>query len=330
MALSTEVAADAAQRSAATRPIDVVVRQLRYEADGVVSVQFQSPDGQPLPEWAPGAHIDLVFPTGIDRQYSLCGPVGERSYYQIAVRRERASRGGSEYVHVFLRPGQRVSLTGPRNNFGFRRADSYVFVAGGIGITPILPMIEQAEHWGADWELLYSGRTAASMAFANHLQDRYGPRVRTYPSDTVGRIPLTECFADPRDDTGIYACGPAPLLAGLQNAVEHWPTDSLHVERFKAAPRAPMRNDPVEVICAFSGKTVEVAADESILAAVEKAGIEVSSSCRTGICGSCETRVLDGIPDHRDEILSGSERETTDRMFICVSRAKTPQLTLDL
>ncbi|MCG7606430.1 ferredoxin [Mycolicibacterium sp. (ex Dasyatis americana)] len=310
--------------------IDVTVRQLRWEAEGVVSVELQPSGGGLLPSWTAGSHIDLVLPTGIKRQYSLCGPVGERSYYRIGVRRERTSRGGSEYVHAFLRPGQRLMLAGPRNTFELHDATSYLFVAGGIGITPILPMVRQAEARGLDWQLLYGGRTATSMPFLDELRG-YGPRVRFHPSDADGRIPLGAHFAKVRPGMKIYACGPQALLTALQDAVAHWPADSLHLERFKPRSRGPSTEDKaVEVVCAASGKTVNVEAGQSILAALDDAGVKVASSCRSGICGACETAVVEGVPDHRDDILSESERATNDRMFICVSRAQTPRLVLDV
>lgn len=312
-----------------TEGIGVAVRQLRWEADGVVSVQLQPSAGGLLPPWTPGAHIDLVLPTGIQRQYSLCGPVGERSYYRIGVRRERASRGGSEYVHAFLRPGQRLMIAGPRNTFELRRADSYVFVAGGIGITPIIPMIRQAESWGQDWKLLYGGHTVTSMPFLDELRE-HGSRVTFYPSDADGRIPLAEHFAQVRAGVKIYACGPPTMLAALEDATSHWPPDSLQHERFKPRSKPSTPDRPVEVVCAASGKTVTVSEDQSILTALEAGGVNVPSSCRSGICGACETRVLEGVPDHRDDILSETERAANDRMYVCVSRARTPQLVLDV
>ncbi|BBY53441.1 putative oxidoreductase [Mycolicibacillus koreensis] len=329
--MSTEqTGARGSRRRPGTGRIDVAVRQLRWEADGVISVQLQAcPDG-PLPSWEPGAHIDLTLPTGIQRQYSLCGPVGERGYYRIGVRRERASRGGSEYVHAFLRPGQRLTMSGPRNTFQLRHAPSYTFVAGGIGITPILPMIHRVDSWGADWRLLYGGHTAASMPFVHELR-QYDSRVRFYPADANARIPLTEHFIEIRDGMQIYACGPAALLTALVDSVAHWPPESVHLERFKPRATSPsVQNEPVEVACAASKQTVTVAADQTILAALHDAGIDVASSCRSGVCGACETRVVDGIPDHRDDILSESQRADNDRMYVCVSRARTPRLVLDL
>ncbi|WP_370935461.1 2Fe-2S iron-sulfur cluster-binding protein [Amycolatopsis sp. cg13] len=309
--------------------LDVAVRQLRWEADGVVSLDLADPTGKPLPSWEPGAHVDLVLPNGLERQYSLCGPPGERAYYRIGVRRERASRGGSEYVHAFLRPGQRISIKGPRNNFAFRPAKSYVFVAGGIGITPILPMVRAAQARGADWQLYFGGRTSASMPFLDELRG-YGERVRCHSSDTTGRIPLTELEKPVEAGAKVYACGPASLLSDLDTAAANWPPEALRLERFKAPQAAPAENKPIEVECAVSKKTVSVAADESIVSALEKAGIRPVTSCRSGICGSCETKVLDGVPDHRDGILSSSEQAAGDRMFVCVSRARTPRLVLDL
>ncbi|MCK7621724.1 PDR/VanB family oxidoreductase [Streptomyces sp. RS10V-4] len=318
------------EHGAPSSGFDVTVRQLRWEADGVVSLQLAKAGGGPLPPWEPGAHVDLVLPTGIQRQYSLCGPTGDVASYRIGVRRERAGRGGSEYVHAFLRPGQRLHLKGPRNNFGFRPAASYVFVAGGIGITPILPMIRQAETQGTPWRLLYGGHTAASMPFLDELR-HYGSRVGLYPADTVGRAPLGSLFAQVEPGAKIYACGPAPLLSALGEAVAHWPRDTLHVERFTARrPRTPADDKPVDVVCRASGRTVAVPAGRSILDGLEEAGIRVPASCRSGLCGSCETTVLEGVPDHRDEILSAEERDVGDRMFVCVSRARTPRLVLGL
>ncbi|MFF5988293.1 PDR/VanB family oxidoreductase [Prauserella flavalba] len=315
--------------SSASSELPVVVSQLRWEAEGVVSLRLRSRTGELLPRWEPGAHVDLILPTGIERQYSLCGPIEDRSSYQLGVRRERTSRGGSEYVHAFLRPGQPLLLKGPRSNFGFRRAAAYLFIAGGIGITPILPMVRQAQYWGAEWQLLYGGHTADSMPFLDELRE-FGSRVRAYPSDTVGRIPLAEVVAQVRPDLKIFACGPESLISALNEATAHWPAGSVHVERFKPRPRVRTEDKPFDVVCAASGRTVEVPAGRSILTALEEAGIRSAASCRSGLCGSCETAVLEGVPDHRDEILAENDRAAGDRMFICVSRARTPRLVLDL
>jgi ferredoxin-NADP reductase len=308
----------------------MVVRQLRWEAKGVISIELRTADGRPLTPWNPGAHIDLILPTGITRQYSLCGSPADRHTYRIGVLREAAGRGGSEYVHMYLRPGQVLRVRGPRDNFGFHRADSYLFIAGGIGITPILPMVHQAAAWGRPWKLLYGGRRAASMAFRDELR-QYREHVRFYPEDEVGRIPLSEWLDQARGTTDIYACGPDPLLAAVESGSAHWRRDALHIERFKPRARpASVRNTEVEVVCARSDRTVTVPPERSVLAALEEAGVPVIASCREGVCGTCETKVLEGEPDHRDEILSEADRAAGDRMFICVSRARSSRLVLDV
>ncbi|GAA5162145.1 MULTISPECIES: PDR/VanB family oxidoreductase [Amycolatopsis] len=312
-----------------TTELPAVVRQLRWEAAGVVSVELSDPDGKDLPPWQPGAHIELVLPTGIARQYSLCGSPDDRSAYRIGVLRERASRGGSEYVHSYLRPGQPVRIRPPRDNFGFSRARSYLFIAGGIGITPILPMVRQAQAWGAPWQLVYGGRHASSMAFLEELRD-YEDRVFVYPENEVGLIPLDDWLGTPRDGTEVYACGPEPLLSAVEARTAHWRPGTLHLERFKARPKPAAEDTAVEVVCAQSDVAVTVPPGRSILSALEDAGVAVAASCREGICGTCETRVLEGVPDHRDDILSEEDRAAGDRMYVCVSRASTPRLVLDV
>ncbi|MFE6779360.1 PDR/VanB family oxidoreductase [Streptomyces sp. NPDC057702] len=307
----------------------MVVRQLRWEAAGVVSVELCAADGRDLPPWRPGAHVELVLPTGIARPYSLCGAVEDRSRYRIGVLRERAGRGGSEYVHAFLRPGQPVRVRGPRDNFGFGPAPAYVFVAGGIGITPILPMVREAERLGVPWRLAYGGRTAASMAFLDELAP-YAGRVWRYPADRTGRIPLGEWLERPRPGTALYACGPESLLSAIEEGSAHWERGAVRMERFAARPRPQAPRAEVEVVCARSDRTVTVPPDRSVLGALEAAGVPVTGSCREGVCGTCETRVLDGVPDHRDDILTADEREAGDRMYPCVSRARGPRLVLDV
>ncbi|GAA1948060.1 PDR/VanB family oxidoreductase [Amycolatopsis minnesotensis] len=309
--------------------LSMVVRQLRWEAAGVVSVELCAPDGGELPPWRPGAHIELVLPTGIARQYSLCGTPEDRSCFRIGVLRERASRGGSEYVHAFLRPGQPVRVRGPRDNFQFGPAEAYLFVAGGIGITPILPMVRQAAAEGVPWQLLYGGRGAASMAFLDELR-HYRDQVRLYPKDQGGRIPLGDWFDRPRPGTAVYACGPESLLTAVEEAAAHWGPGTVHGERFKARAKPVLPNAEIEVVCARSERTVTVPAERSVLSALEDGGLPVAGSCREGICGTCEVRVLDGVPEHRDDILSEDDRAAGDRMFPCVSRACGGRLVLDV
>ncbi|NGY64684.1 oxidoreductase [Lentzea sp. NEAU-D13] len=295
-------------------------------ADGVVLLTLRDPDGLPLPSWTPGAHVDLVLADGLIRQYSLCGDPSDTSVLRVAVLREQPGRGGSRHVHDVLTAGQRIEVLGPRNHFPLVEAGRYLFIAGGIGITPILPMIEQVAAAGHDWRLVYGGRTRASMAFLAELERHDNVEIR--PQDEHGLLDLPAVFADVDDDTAVYCCGPEPLLAAVE---QHRTTGSLHVERF--APKAGATDGPrqeFEVELAQTGGVLRVPADRSILEVLEGSGVPVLSSCQEGTCGTCETPVLSGTPDHRDSLLSDDERQQGDVMMICVSRALSDRLVLDL
>ncbi|MGN6782751.1 MAG: PDR/VanB family oxidoreductase [Marmoricola sp.] len=313
------------------------VRQLRWESEGVVSVELE-PDQAPaqsreaLPPWSPGAHIDVHLPGGLVRQYSLCGTPDSASW-RIAVLREPDSRGGSRAVHELLRPGQLLDVVGPRNNFELVPAVSYRFVAGGIGITPLLAMIAAADRAGAEWTLDYGGRSRASMAFVEDLERAYGSRVRVHPQDETGLLDLAACVGEPRDDTLVYCCGPEPLLRAVEAHVgaAGWPAGSLRVERFAPKQVEVVGEDEAfELELATSGTTIKVLADQTILEALEAHGYAPPSSCREGICGTCETAVVAGEPDHRDSLLSEEEKAANDTMMICVGRACSRRLVLDL
>jgi len=246
------------------------------------------------------------------------------------VLREPKSRGGSIYLHEKLREGDTVRSRGPRNNFGLVPSTKYLFVAGGIGITPILPMIAHAETLGASWRLVYGGRNTASMAFLGELAC-YGDKVTVWPQDEKGLIDLSGLLDDPLPDTLVYCCGPGLLLDAVQTHSARWLTASVHVERFVAGPLPePVQSQGFEIELARSGLTLEIPPDRSILELVEAAGVRVLSSCAEGTCGTCETRVLAGVPDHRDSVLTTDEREENSCMMICVSRAKRGRLLLDL
>lgn len=300
------------------------------EADGVVSLTLARPDGRRLPDWTPGAHIDLVLPTGATRQYSLCGDRFDAHTYRVAVLREPDGSGGSAFVHDVLAPGDVVGVGGPRNHFPLVPSESYLFVAGGIGITPLLPMIHQADLLGADWRLLYGGRTRDSMAFREALA-AHGDRVQAVPQDEHGLLDLAAFLGEPRPGVKVYCCGPAPLLAAAERACATWPAHTLHLERFTAPDLGvPARSGPFTVELARTGVVVDVAPGVSVLEAVRGAGVDVLSSCRQGTCGTCETSVLAGRPDHRDSILADHERAAGDCMFPCVSRSCDDRLVLDL
>jgi ferredoxin-NADP reductase len=300
-------------------------------AEGVVVLDLRDPAGTDLPAWAPGAHIDLRVSDALERQYSLCGRLDDRSLWRIAVLREPKSRGGSERVHTGLVEDMEVDVHGPRNNFQMVPSPRYLFIAGGIGITPILPMLTAAEAAGADWELHYGGRSRRSMAFLEALEDATGNRVTLHPHDEVGLIDLETILGTPRPETLVYCCGPEPLLAAVEERCAGWPSGSLHVERFSPKDVGePVLAESFEVELAASGLLLTVPPEKSILQVVEEAGVSVLSSCQEGTCGTCETPILEGEVDHRDSLLTPEEQSANDTMFICVSRAACPKLVLDL
>ncbi|XVS66989.1 PDR/VanB family oxidoreductase [Actinosynnema sp. CA-299493] len=301
---------------------DVVVERKEVVAEGVVRLTLRHGRGEPLPAWEPGAHVDLVLGPDLVRRYSLCGDPADRSAFQVAVLHEPAGRGGSRHVHSALAEGAAVRVRGPRNHFPLVAADRYLFIAGGIGITPIVPMLAAATARGASWRLLYGGRTRSSMAFAAELRDRYGDRVVVRPQDETGLLELDPFLTA---DAEVYCCGPEPLLAAVEQRSPVRP----HVERFTAQAVDGGRTS-FEVDLARSGRTLVVPAGESVLDVVERAGVTVLSSCREGTCGTCETVVLDGVPDHRDSVLDDQEQAACDVMMICVSRSHGPRLVLDL
>ena len=316
----------------ATRELETeaLVAAMHEAADGVVTLALRAAGSSPLPPWEAGAHVDLVLGEAPTRQYSLCGDPGDHSEYRLGVLRDPGGRGSSLHVHDRLAVGDTVRLRGPRNNFPLVASPRYLFVAGGIGITPILAMIRTAEAAGAQWRLVYGGRRRASMAFLDELA-AYGDRVSIHPQDETGLLDLDALLGRPEPDTLVYCCGPEPLLAAVERRCGAWPRGSLHVERFAPRPQSePVRAEAFEVVLRQSERTLSVPPDRSILAVVEEAGVGVLSSCAEGTCGTCETAVLEGVPDHRDSVLDDDERAANDCMMICVSRACTERLVLDL
>jgi ferredoxin-NADP reductase len=299
----------------------VTVMSKTREAEDVVSFVL---GGDELPPWTPGAHIDVEIRPGLRRQYSLCGDPADRDHWRIAVLREDPGRGGSRYLHDEVEAGATLRVGQPRNNFPLVPAAGYVFVAGGIGITPLLPMLRAAHAAGTDWTLYYGGRRRARMAFLDALAG-YGERVRILPEDECGLLPLAEIVHE--RDHPVYCCGPEPLLAAAERLC---PPGRLRVERFH--PRDGAQEGPAEefeVVASASGRTVRVAPGESVLDALDDAGVPVPASCREGTCGTCETAVLEGEIDHRDSVLSDEERASGKTMMICVSRARSARLVLD-
>jgi cytochrome P450/ferredoxin-NADP reductase len=321
----------AGEQPARAREFEAAVRVEAKEpvAEGVVALTLREVEERPLPPWQAGAHVDLILDEAATRQYSLCGDPGT-DVWRLGILRDPAGSGGSLYVHDKLKPGDVVQVRGPRNNFPLVESVRYLFIAGGIGITPILPMIRAAEAAGAEWELVYGGRQRASMAFLNELAP-YGDKVVVRPQDEYGLLDLDNLLGQPQPDTKVYCCGPEPLLAAVEQRCATWPKRSLHVERFVPKPLTePVLREAFEVYLAQSDITLTVPPERSILSVVEDAGLPVLSSCAEGTCGTCETAVLDGVPDHRDSVLDEDAREAGDCMMICVSRACTHRLVLDL
>lgn len=313
---------------------ELVVRRRDSAAEGVVRLELGRPDGAELPRWQPGAHIDLLLGDDLVRQYSLCGDPLDPGAWTIGVLLDPASRGGSRYVHDRLEPGTAVQVRGPRNHFPLVDAARYRFIAGGIGITPIMTMLEAVQRAGADWTLLYGGRTRASMAFADDLAARFPDRVTVWPQDERGLLDLASLLATPEDGTAVYCCGPEPLLAAVEQNCAHWPAGALHIERFAAKAVTAEQNaaalDEFEVVCQRSGVTITVPAGESVLELIEEAGVPITTSCYEGVCGSCIARVLEGTPDHRDSVLTTAQKDSGEVIILCTSRSKSPRLVVDL
>jgi ferredoxin-NADP reductase len=312
-------------------PVDaltLVVAAREDVAEGVVALTLAAPDCRPLPSWSPGAHVDLLLKPGLIRQYSLCGDPADPYTWRLAVLLDRAGRGGSHAVHGELGEGALVTVRGPRNSFPLAASPRYLFIAGGIGITPILPMILRAELDRAEWTLVYGGRHRGSMAFLPELA-RYGERVRVHPENEAGLLDLDGLLGRPRQDVLIYCCGPEALLSAVEQRCALWPEGSLHVERFRAAP-GTSGSTAFRVVFERSGVAAEVGPGQTIVEVAGEAGVLISSSCREGVCGTCEVAVLAGQPDHRDSVLDAGERAAGKTMMACVSRSRSPELRLDL
>lgn len=314
--------------------IDTIVERVERVANGVASLVLRRMDGSDFPAWEPGSHIDVHLTDGLVRQYSLCSTPNDLTTLRIGVLHVADSRGGSRHVHEQLLAGAPLTISAPRNNFPMVDSRKYLFVAGGIGITPIIPMLEAAEAAGKQWSLVYCGRSRSTMAFAEQLLARYGTeKVRIAAEDETGRLDLQEILGMPRAHMLVYACGPGGMLTAIEELCMGWPPGVLHTERFVAdALGAGASSEPFDVELFRSGTSVTVAADQTILEAVELVGARVLSSCRAGLCGTCETVVLSGDVEHRDAALTKADQDSGDVMMVCVSRAAAGcgRLVLDL
>ncbi len=310
--------------------IEVIVRSRQEAADRVALIELVAPSGGLLPNWSPGAHIDVVLPDGRERQYSLCADPKDRSSWRIGVLREQEV---SAHLHETALEGTRLLVRGPRNHFSYAPypGKRYIFIAGGIGITAIYPMLASAQAGGNEFRLVYAGRSRSSMAFADELAERFGDSVEVHPSDAGDRVDFAELLADPDPNTIIYCCGPQRMIDAVETAAAGWPRGALHLERFVAKElEPPLWTEDFEVELMLSGITVTVPPEKSILDVVEENGVLALSSCRVGTCGTCEVPVVDGEVEHRDSVLSPEEQEDSFAMMICVSRANCPRITIEL
>jgi len=310
------------------------VNALVFEAQGVFSVELQAPDRRALPAFTAGAHIDLHLPNGLIRSYSLTNPQGERHRYIMGISKDANSRGGSRYIHEVLRPGDSITVSAPRNNFKLHEeAEQSVFIAGGIGITPILCMIRRLDELKKPWKLYYCARTRKAAPFLRELTelaDGDDQRVIfNFDAERGGQLlDITEAISG-YDDADIYCCGPLPMLEAFERAAAKLESDKIHIEYF-AAKQAPSTEGGFDVELAKSNKTLHVPKGKTILDTVLDAGVVVPFSCLEGICGSCETKIISGDVDHRDLLLSDQAKAANKTMMICCSGSKGGKLVLDL
>jgi ferredoxin-NADP reductase len=321
--------AEPASRNAGGRLL-VRVLQVQHEADGVVSIELGSDDASALPAWSPGAHIDVILPDGLVRQYSLCGAPEDRTRWRIGVLLEPEGRGGSSFIHNRVRAGDALQVAGPRNNFALGDAEEYLFIAGGIGITPILPMVRSVAASRRRWKLLYGGRTRRSMAFLDELTALDGD-VLILPQDQHGHPDLPGFIGAYRPGVTVHCCGPGAMIDAVEAACQTWPASAIRRERFAASAKPSAEDDEAfEVELARSGSRITVPGDRGLLDVLEEAGCKIDNSCRAGICGTCVVGVLAGIPQHNDDILDDEQRASGTLILPCVSRCRSKLLVLDL
>lgn len=309
--------------------LDLRLHAIRYEAEGIHSFDFRDPGDAPLPPFSAGAHVDLHLPNGAVRQYSLCNPQEERHRYVVGVKREASGRGGSRLLHDGVHVGDLLRVGGPRNHFGLvEDAPHAVLLAGGIGITPMVCMARRLASLGRSFELHHAVRRRSEAAFARALAGI--DRQLHVDEEHDGRpLALGPLIARAPAGTHFYCCGPAPMLDAFEDATACLPAQRVHLERFAAAHAADHSGGFV-VRLARTGSQMAVRPGQTILEALRAGGVEVPASCEQGICGSCETRVLDGTPEHRDSLLSDEEKASNRVMMVCCSGSRSPELVLDL
>lgn len=311
------------------------VSDVRAEACGVLLLELRDPRGAPLPAFEPGAHLEIRLPNGLVRHYSISNDCRERDRYVVGIGRSPSSRGGSEFVHREVRCGMQLQSSAPRNHFRLDPGvERFLFVAGGIGITPIMSMVQWCIAQQRPWRLVYAARSPQRAAFHEALS-QHGEAVRFHFDTLCGGAPLDvrEALADARAGEHVYCCGPSALMDAVQTHGGHRPQGSLHFEYF--SPPTPSEGQAgaatgFDIELRRRGLKLHVPADQSILDVLEANGVGVPCSCREGLCRTCETTVIEGDIEHNDYVLSQEERDAGRSMVICVSRARSPRLVLDL
>ena len=293
---------------------------------------LRRPDGAPMGAFSAGSHLTVVLPVGIRRNYSLCSDPADTRTWQIAVKRDGAGRGGSVSMVDDVQTGDLIQVSAPRNNFALEpRANQFLFIAGGIGITPILSMMLQlARQPGSRFRLIYCTRDEAGTAFREELrQSALIDHVQVHhdQGDPSQAIDLWPVFETPGPEH-VYCCGPRGLMESVADMSGHWPSGSIHFESFGVDASAQANDSAFSVVLQRSGKHLTVAANQSLLEALRASGQTITSSCESGTCGSCRTRLLAGDAEHRDMVLRDDEKE--HHIMVCVSRSRSPELVLDL
>jgi ferredoxin-NADP reductase len=311
--------------------LELVVTEKTPVAGEVVQLVLQRADGAVLPPWEPGSHVSVRLPSGRERQYSLHGDVRDKSRYVISVLRQIDGAGGSREIHDQVHVGETLLVSSPVNHFALVPADSYVFIAGGIGVTPLIPMLQVVAEAGRPWRFMYGARDRGAMAYRDILAKATGGELTLAPQDEVGLLDVRGIVAGLHDDEVVYCCGPAALLDAVTAACAPERRSGLYIERFTPAERpAEVKDTGFDLELRQSNLTLTIPAGRSIQEVLlEETSLDVFS-CGEGTCGTCEVRVLQGIPDHRDSILTDDEREANTVMFLCVSRSKTKRLVIDL
>ncbi|MFC5524066.1 PDR/VanB family oxidoreductase [Polaromonas jejuensis] len=329
MSVNPDVATDAAT----VEPDFFNLRVVKKEAvaQGIYLFELRHPDGAPLPAFSAGSHLTVQVPSGVRRNYSLCSNPADTSAWQIAVKRDHAGRGGSVSMADDVHLGQLLSVSAPRNNFALaERAMDFIFVAGGIGITPILSMMRHLKSTGrGGFKLYYCTRDAAGTAFMDDIHSEFAGQVQIHHDngDMGQALDLWPVFERPAA-AHVYCCGPKGLMDSVADMSGHWPSGTVHFESFGVDAKAYAENAPFTVRLEKTGATLDVGAGQTLLEALRGKGLRVPSSCESGTCGSCKTGLLAGEAEHRDMVLSDEEK--ADHIMVCVSRAKSPELVLDL